>query len=311
MPADAIEFARDGVEIDHNLFDLMAAGLEDGRLISSWCAGDGPCNMHDNLIKDPGYGLFFSTGTYNNFHFYNNHVIANPTPLKHDGGLFDLNGGATFSTIWIKDNIIDCTTLARPLSVNTSSVIQNNTLINVSDAGRYSNPNTGATRGPLAPLNFTCGVNGEYTVNQWSITYTDGGAPVPPIPTKPANLAASGVSSRQINLTWTDLATNETGFKIERWIGSDYTQIATVGANVTRYADTELPANNQQWYRVRAHNATGDGPYSNEVDGTTKRTGTPSPYGGAARAIPGTIQAEDFDTGGEGIAYGLQASGRA
>ncbi|PIZ61837.1 hypothetical protein COY17_03515, partial [Candidatus Saccharibacteria bacterium CG_4_10_14_0_2_um_filter_52_9] len=30
---------------------------------------------------------------------------------------------------------------------------------------------------------------------------------------------------------------------------------------------------------------------------------TQSPYGGTARAIPGTIQAEDFDNGGEGISY--------
>ncbi|HYF61444.1 MAG TPA: carbohydrate-binding protein, partial [Herpetosiphonaceae bacterium] len=40
---------------------------------------------------------------------------------------------------------------------------------------------------------------------------------------------------------------------------------------------------------------------------TPTPTSTPAPaqgpYGGTARAIPGTIQAEDFDTGGEGVAY--------
>lgn len=42
---------------------------------------------------------------------------------------------------------------------------------------------------------------------------------------------------------------------------------------------------------------------------TPTRTPTPTPapgqtpYGGTARAIPGTIQAEDFDNGGEGVAY--------
>jgi len=30
---------------------------------------------------------------------------------------------------------------------------------------------------------------------------------------------------------------------------------------------------------------------------------TQSPYGGTLRSIPGTIQTEDFDNGGEGIAY--------
>ena len=32
-------------------------------------------------------------------------------------------------------------------------------------------------------------------------------------------------------------------------------------------------------------------------------TGTQSPYGGTAIAIPGRIQAEDYDLGGEGVAY--------
>src|SRR5439155_1587484 len=30
---------------------------------------------------------------------------------------------------------------------------------------------------------------------------------------------------------------------------------------------------------------------------------SPTPFGGTARALPGTIQAEDFDNGGEGVAY--------
>lgn len=42
--------------------------------------------------------------------------------------------------------------------------------------------------------------------------------------------------------------------------------------------------------------------------GTANVCGTPAvcneqPFGGTARAVPGTIQAEDFDTGGEGCAY--------
>ncbi|PYJ08700.1 MAG: hypothetical protein DME25_00800, partial [Verrucomicrobia bacterium] len=30
---------------------------------------------------------------------------------------------------------------------------------------------------------------------------------------------------------------------------------------------------------------------------------SPTPFGGTARSLPGTIQAEDFDDGGEGVAY--------
>jgi hypothetical protein len=35
----------------------------------------------------------------------------------------------------------------------------------------------------------------------------------------------------------------------------------------------------------------------------TSQTAGPAPFGGTPRAIPGTIQAEDFDEGGEGVAY--------
>ncbi|WP_458008562.1 glycosyl hydrolase family 8 [Flavobacterium sp. PL002] len=103
------------------------------------------------------------------------------------------------------------------------------------------------------------------------------GAVTPPIgtvPSTPSGLIASVVSSSQINLSWTDVATNETGFKIERAVGSgSYTQIATVGAGVIVYNDTALPANVYN-YRVRATNATGDSSYSNVASGTTAAPAT-------------------------------------
>jgi hypothetical protein len=59
---------------------------------------------------------------------------------------------------------------------------------------------------------------------------------VVPTPTGPTGLTATAVSSSQINLTWVDGGTTEQGFKIERCAGagcSNFSQIATVGANVT------------------------------------------------------------------------------
>lgn len=42
---------------------------------------------------------------------------------------------------------------------------------------------------------------------------------------------------------------------------------------------------------------------SNVAEFTTLSVPTQSPYGGTSRSIPGTIQSEDYDNGGEGIAY--------
>ena len=68
-------------------------------------------------------------------------------------------------------------------------------------------------------------------------------ATTPGPPAAPSNLTATPVSSSQINLAWTDNGGNENGFKIERSPdGTGFTQIATVGANVTTYSNTGLTA---------------------------------------------------------------------
>lgn len=91
------------------------------------------------------------------------------------------------------------------------------------------------------------------------------------LPSAPSGLAASTTSISQINLSWTDTATNETGFKIERKTGAGgaYSQIGTTGANVTTYSSTGLVVGTQYFFRVRANNAGGNSGYSNEANATT------------------------------------------
>jgi hypothetical protein len=88
----------------------------------------------------------------------------------------------------------------------------------------------------------------------------------PALPTAPTNLAATAVSKSQIKLSWKDSASNETGFRIMRCkgsIGTNFVIIATVGANVNSYTDTQLAANTTYRYRIYAYNATGNSGYSN------------------------------------------------
>ena len=94
------------------------------------------------------------------------------------------------------------------------------------------------------------------------------------LPSAPSNLTASAVSRSQINLAWTDSATNENGFKIERCAGatcSNFVQIATVGANVKIFSNSGLKRNTSYRYRVRAYNGSGDSPYSNIAGAKTTR----------------------------------------
>lgn len=91
-------------------------------------------------------------------------------------------------------------------------------------------------------------------------------------PAAPSNLTAIATSSSQINLTWTDSAVNETGFKIERCQGvgcANFSQITTVGAGATSYSNTGLAAGTTYSYRVRAYNNSGNSPYSNTASATS------------------------------------------
>ena len=79
-----------------------------------------------------------------------------------------------------------------------------------------------------------------------------------------ANVLATAASASQLTLSWMDNSNDEDGFKIERAIAcGTFTQIATVGANVTNYTDTGLAPLTLYCYRVRAYNANGDSDYSN------------------------------------------------
>lgn len=95
-----------------------------------------------------------------------------------------------------------------------------------------------------------------------------------PVPGAPSNLVTATASRTQINLSWTDNATNEDGFKIERCSGAtcaNFSQIATVAANVKAYTNGGLKKNTTYRYRVRAFNAAGNSIYSNIADGKTLR----------------------------------------
>jgi len=172
----SIEFVRNGVEVDHNLFDF-SVDKDGGNLISGFgkAAADGPASFHHNLVSNPGRGVIWINEVFNNLSIYNNHIIARTTATPRKEGLFGLNADMDDATLVIRDNIIECQGLTRPLlrrEVTNKVTIENNHLVNVSDLTRYDNPTTGAPIGPTEPLRFRCGVHGETTVDQWTVSAT-------------------------------------------------------------------------------------------------------------------------------------------
>ncbi len=119
----------------------------------------------------------------------------------------------------------------------------------------YASKTVGSTVASYPTLTVTSGYSNTAAVN------------LPQPPAAPTNLVPTLQSGPQILLTWTDNATNETGFVLERSAnGGAYTQIAAPGPRTNTgsvsYTDTTVQAGNSYQYRVAAVNAAGTSAYA-------------------------------------------------
>ena len=102
-------------------------------------------------------------------------------------------------------------------------------------------------------------------------------APAPTAPTAPSGLNASAnynasFGTWSVNLTWTDNASNETAYLLERSSISattNFSLLAELSANVTTYSNTNVLSGTQYWYRVRCSNSGGFSAYSTVATATT------------------------------------------
>ncbi|MEL6537425.1 MAG: PHB depolymerase family esterase, partial [Bacteroidota bacterium] len=124
-------------------------------------------------------------------------------------------------------------------------------------------PGSGATQGGNSG-SFTADVN--FFSSYWSAEFFGltgstppggGGGGSTPIAT-PTNLAAIAQGEDAIDLSWTDNASNETAYRVERSANGSgpFATIANLGANASSYSDTGLMASTTYFYRVVASNGT-------------------------------------------------------
>jgi len=97
----------------------------------------------------------------------------------------------------------------------------------------------------------------------------------------PTNLTASAVDEQSIQLTWTDVSTHETGYRVERseTSGSGYSQIHLTSASVNSYLNEGLEDDKEYFYRVRATNGVDNSDYSNVASATTDLSIPSAPTG--------------------------------
>ena len=111
-------------------------------------------------------------------------------------------------------------------------------------------------------------------------------------PLTPTGLAAVYQAGPQICLTWTDNATKETGYSVERSTNNvNFSWIATLGANSIAYVDASVAFDTVYYYRVYAFNLSGNSGFSNVATMTTPPV------------APSNVTCDSFPAGRQGSGY--------
>ncbi len=264
LPMDALggcDFTFDGI-VDMNDLEIFSRHYEPGEPAESGCEFPDWCNgtdlNKDGLVNIIDYGIFAR-------HFKEQDTTA-PEPNPMTWAVAPRSAGATSITM----------TATTAYDSSTGRFVQY--YFEASGGGHSNGWQDSPTYTDTVATGVQCGYKVKardtsfgYNETEWShIGYAVAGEAGVTLPAAPTNLAATAASGSRIDLAWTDMSDNETGFRIDRKSGTDaFSQIATVGANVNIYSDTGLTPLTAYTYRVGAFNSAGVSGYSNEASATT------------------------------------------
>ena len=171
----SIEGARNGLLVESNVFEFDIND-DGGNLFVNFgkVPVPGPMAFRNNIVVNPGRGLFATQSVHDNVQVVGNHIVARQTITPRDSALLnfrdsDSDGNTTdYSTITIADNVIEVLGRPRPLvnsDASGGSNIFNNTLIGISDTDRFANPDSGQPRGQAENLRFVVGADEGRTID--------------------------------------------------------------------------------------------------------------------------------------------------
>ncbi|HET6251784.1 MAG TPA: NPCBM/NEW2 domain-containing protein [Tepidisphaeraceae bacterium] len=114
----------------------------------------------------------------------------------------------------------------------------------------------------------------DYDHSDWAGAQLLTTATAPTIPSAPTGLTAQATSATQINLAWTNTASNQTGVIVQRSTdGTNFSPLITLGAAANTYSDTSVSPSTKYYYRVLATNAAGNSTPSPVASATTLAAG--------------------------------------
>lgn len=125
-------------------------------------------------------------------------------------------------------------------------------------------------------------------------------------PGAPSNLTATA-GNAEVALSWS-AGSGASSYNVYRGTssgGESSTPLVT-GVSGTTYTDTTVTNGTKYYYKVASVNTAGTSSQSNEASATPVAP-TEGPYGGTPWAIPGTVYADSYDVGGQGVGYSVSS----
>jgi len=246
-------------------------------------------------------------------------VAYNDTDPANDGGQYRTDGvdvettgdtgggydvGYTATGEWMKYTVNVTTTGVYTLQVRVASISTGNTLhvevdgVNIS--GSITVPNTGAWQTYQTVSVTTPSItSGQHIVRIYeetggfNINYIAFVAIPAPVISSAATATATVGTAFSYAITASNTPTSYAAANLPAGLSVNTTTGVVSGTPTTAGTFTAT---------ISATNAGGTGNQTVTITVSTA-TSTESPYGGTAATIPGTIQAENYDLGGQGVAY--------
>lgn len=271
--------ANTGVTIDRNVIsdsvNFLPGNASTGIFLDGATTGT---TVARNLVYNTGTGIKQNDANGPNV-YYNNTIATSPQGLMVYG---TIPGGS----------IVNNLTTGQVLYPTTNATIGSNitvtTLTTTATSPGFASPaaadfsliatSTAVNTGSVV-AGWTDGAVGaapdvgayEFGSNAFSAGAGAAVTAMGGLPAAPSNLVLTVVSSTQVNLAWTNNATNATRFVIDRSAdGTIWSQLATVGPATTAYSDTTANIG-IYFYRVRADNGWTTSPYTTVVSARTGR----------------------------------------
>jgi hypothetical protein len=261
-------------------YGIKAFGLGSSGENISTVIGSNPngVNITAYGVLDPSTGNLFVT-IINKEHFAG---AKNATVTLAPGATY------TAGKVWTLQQTAGDVTAASGVTLGGASI-----------GGDGSWNGTASSISPSSSGNFTISVPAASA----AIVELTGKSAPPPPPQPPSNLAASAVSSGQINLTWTASPTSGVTYNVFRsttsgFVPSSSNRVASAVAG-TSFSDTGLTCGTTYFYLLEAANTGGASSPSNQASATTpKCVATVIQINSGGPAVAPFAADEDFTGGG-------------